>query len=390
VAEYGRRVFGRVAQEHGRVRDRLRGLGEANRLLTSLHAVAQSLPASLDIDEVLASTISELHDLVDFDLAVVLLQDGPTGAWSIAAARGARVSSAYLDGGIPPPVHVAASGTGVWLEPQLSPSGVDGIDARSRSGAYMPLVARGRLLGVVVLEADEPDRFGAAEADLLRGLAEPIALALDNAQLFGRLRSVGAREERTRIARDLHDRVAQSLVHIGFELDRAVDRAGDTPVSEDLRSLRTDVRGVVTDVREALYDLRTDVTESRGLATTLGEYLARVESRSGIAVDYHHDERCRPPLRRERELWGIAQAAIANAERHSGAHTLSVRWRCDHDAAEIVVSDDGRGFAHDDQRRSDAYGLLGMRERADAIGARLEVESRADQGCTVRCRLEGW
>ena len=217
---------------------------------------------------------------------------------------------------------------------------------------------------------------------------EPAALAIDNARWFARLRTVGAAEERTRIARELHDRIGQSLAYVAFELDRILKRSEGQTVHDDLEHLRADVRSVVGEVRETLYDMRTDVTETRGLVDALEGFLARVQDRAGIETSFRHQETVRLPVPQEREMWRIAQEAISNVERHARASRLSVQWRCDGSSALLVVSDDGQGFPIGKAGRLDSYGMLGMRERADAIGAVLEFESAQGRGTTVRCRLE--
>jgi signal transduction histidine kinase len=221
----------------------------------------------------------------------------------------------------------------------------------------------------------------------MTGVAEQAALAIDNAQWFSRLRILGAEEERVRIARDLHDRVAQSLAYLAFELDRISSLSLVAPVTVELEALRHDVRVVVTEVRDTLYDLRTDVSESQDMMETLSTFLERVRSRSGLAVSLAQHGHSRLPLPIEREFWRIAQEAATNVERHARATTLDVVWHTGTDYAEIGVTDDGRGFPVGDSTRFGSYGLLGMRERADAIGATLEIESTPGKGTSVRCRL---
>ncbi|MBV9412027.1 MAG: sensor histidine kinase, partial [Acidimicrobiia bacterium] len=230
--------------------------------------------------------------------------------------------------------------------------------------------------------------LGAREARLVEGLMEPAALAIDNARWFARLRTVGAAEERTRIARELHDRIGQSLAYVAFELDRILKRAEGQTVHDDLERLRADVRSVVGEVRETLYDMRTDVTETRGLVDALEGFLSRVRDRAGVETSFRHQESARLPVPQEREMWRIAQEAITNVERHARATHLNVQWRCDGNSALLVVTDDGLGFPVGRAGRVDSYGMLGMRERADAIGAVLEFESEQGRGTTVRCRLE--
>jgi signal transduction histidine kinase len=264
-----------------------------------------------------------------------------------------------------------------------------GISAMGRSGMYAPIRARSTLLGVVAVEHGHPAEFTHRDAELLEGVVAPAALAIDNARWFARLRTVGADEERTRIARDLHDRIGQSLAYLAFELDRLARRARTDPVHEELGALREDVRRVVSEVRETLYDLRTDVSEGYGLVEVLEQFLPRVGERSSVEITFDHTGAGRLPLPQERELWRIAQEAVTNVEKHASASHIHVRWWCEDGAALLVVSDDGRGLPERGATRIDAYGMLGMRERADAIGAHLEVESAPGNGTTVRCRLEG-
>ena len=113
----------------------------------------------------------------------------------------------------------------------------------------------------------------------------------------------------------------------------------------------------------------------------------RVRERSGLQVTFEHRSDVRLPLPQERELWRIAQEAIANVERHAAATRLDLRWWCDGTAAVLEVTDDGKGFPVGAAARIDAYGMLGMRERADSIGAQLVVTSEPGRGTTIRCAL---
>jgi signal transduction histidine kinase len=224
--------------------------------------------------------------------------------------------------------------------------------------------------------------------ELLKGFVEPVALAIDNARWFSRLRTVGADEERTRIARDLHDRIGQSLAYMAFELDRIVTAQGEgTDIGPALDQLRSDVRGVIREVRDTLYDLRTDVTDTQGMADTLETYAARVRDRSDLHIELHCDRNARLPLLQEREMWRIAQEALTNIERHSAATRARVLWRCNGEAAALEITDDGKGFPIGKAGRLDSYGLMGMRERASSIGATLEVVSEEGKGTRVRCSL---
>ena len=208
-------------------------------------------------------------------------------------------------------------------------AGGPGLSPRSGSGIYAPLRARSRLVGLLAVERRVAGSLDQHDLALMDGVAEQAALAVDNARWFSRLRRVGADEERNRIARDLHDRVGQSLAYLAFELDRVAGRAakGDAHdnVTPDLERLRDDMRQVVSEVRETLYDLRTGVSDEHRLVDTLEGFLDRVRQRRGIEVTFNHDNvRATLPLPLEREFWRIAQEAVTNAERHSGPTRIDV------------------------------------------------------------------
>jgi signal transduction histidine kinase len=387
IAGYARRVTGEADRAHSLALDRLGRLADANTLLYSLHRVAQSLPASLDLEDVLDTTMGRLRDLFAFDGAAVFLLDETDESWVVSRWDGPRPASAYRTAELPRPVRAALAGGQPVMVGELLLEG-GGFSAEMVSGLYAVLPARQATVGVIALEHRARDHFGPRDLELLNGFVEPAALAIDNARWFARLRTVGADEERTRIARDLHDRIGQSLAYLAFELDRIVKAdAQGKEVTVQLERLRQDVRGVIGEVRDTLYDLRTDVTDAKDVGTILGEFLDRVGARSGLQTQLEVRATGRLPLLQERELWRIAQEAVTNVERHARASRVTISWRCDGANAVLLVVDDGVGFPRDRAGRLDSYGIVGMRERAASIGATLDITGTPDVGTTVRCEV---
>lgn len=356
VAGYARRIF--VAVEEQSVLAR-----QANELLSQLHLVAQTLPASLDLDETVAATMAQLRQRVPAESYTIMLRENESGdRWTVASSIGTRAPSSFGPADLPAGAAAVAAGAAAQT---------------AGSGLYAPLDARGKRIGIIAVEG------AAGGIEAVEEVATAAALAIDNARWFSRLRTVGADEERTRIARDLHDRVGQSLAFVAFELDRIGRQVAGQPVEAELRQLRENVGHVVTEVRDTLYDLRTDVSEREPLGTILAEYAERVSTRTGIDVRCEAAATGRLPLPQERELWRIAQEAITNASRHAEAHHIDVRWESNGEQGRLEVADDGRGLP-DSVDRDGAYGLVGMRERAAAIGARLDIESTPGAGTRVR------
>jgi signal transduction histidine kinase len=386
IAGYARRILGESELERTRNLSRIGQLADANALLFSLHRVAQSLPASLDTDEVLDATMGRLRDLFDFEAAALLLLDDTDGSWLVARRDRVRAPGRLTTEELPRPLQRAVALRTLVTEANLLAAGGPGLSPSLTSGLYTVLVARGAVIGLVSIEHSAPDHFTERDIELLDGFAEPAALAIDNARWFGRLRTVGAEEERSRIARDLHDRIGQSLAYLAFELDRLVkmrDKGDD--IGEPLRQLRGDVRSVITEVRDTLYDLRTDVSETQSFLDTLELFVSRVGQRTDMDISVRADDRGRLPIPQERELFRIAQEALVNVERHAKAKHVTIVWRCDGRSAELFVIDDGVGFTIGRSGRLDSYGIKGMRERATAIGGKLDVDSTPGQGTRIRC-----
>jgi signal transduction histidine kinase len=388
IAGYTRRISGEADRQRTLALDRLTRLSDANALLFSLHRVAQSLPASLDMNEVLDTTMARLRGLLDFSAVAILIFDDTDANWQVLRREGLSLPARLGPTELPPTLKRALTKNQMIEVPDLVSAGAAGLSNSAGCGLYTVLAARGSVIGLLALEHKIPNHFSRRDVEMLNGFVEPVALAIDNARWFSRLRTVGADEERTRIARDLHDRIGQSLAYLAFELDRIVarDAKGDD-VNGALMQLRNDIRGVIREVRDTLYDLRTDVSEGSDISETLEAFADRLRERSTLQIDLFCDRGPRLPILQEREMWRIAQEALVNVERHANARRIQVRWRCDGRSAALEVVDDGDGFPPGKAGRLDSYGMIGMRERASSIGATLDIMSAPGKGTAVRCML---
>lgn len=386
IAGYARRATGEAVRQHTVALGRLDSMIDANRLLHSLHEVAQTLPASLDLEEVIVSGSDRLTALFDPDGFALLVLDDSDGSWTVARRDGAPIEPVWWTAALPPDLRRTLEQPGsVIAAPDRAGASVF---LGSGSALYAPLWARDQPIGLIVIETRRRDAFDARDQAVLDGFTGSLALAIDNARWFGRLRTIGADEERTRLARDLHDRIGQSIAFLAFELDRIakLDERGE-PLTDDLDSLRHDVRLVVGEMRETLYDLRTDLSESEDPIGILERFMERVAARSGIRTSVRAEVEERLPPLRERELWRIAQEAVTNAERHAQASKITIRWRTDRNGALVEIADDGIGFDTSGASRVDSYGIRGMRERASAIGAVLDIRTGSSGGTIVRCTV---
>ncbi|MBK5289218.1 MAG: GAF domain-containing protein, partial [Acidimicrobiia bacterium] len=282
VGGYTRQLWLEAEERERESADEVSRMALANDLFHALHDVVRTLPDSLDLAEVVASARDTLREVFEPDVLVVLLADETSDAWRTQLAEGAVVDEHLETADLPSRVREALARPGVVkVESTTSQAELWNREFAS-SGMIVGLRTPDRVVGVVSVEHRAPERISSADAELFSRIASSLALAVDNARWFGRLRTLGAEAERARIARDLHDRTAQSLAYIGFELDRLSNRYSDPALPE----LHRTVRQVVVELRETLYQLRTTVTEEEGLVPLAEPYLRRWSDRTGVAVTF--------------------------------------------------------------------------------------------------------
>jgi signal transduction histidine kinase len=242
-------------------------------------------------------------------------------------------------------------------------------DARHRTA--LPLRVGTRMIGVVFSSSSEPP--GVELVDALMHEVDAHSLRLDTALVFDEIRTMATADERQRLAREIHDGIAQEVASFGYVIDHMASTTADPDVSQGLRDLRGELSRVVADLRLSIFDLRSDVSPTNGLGSALSDYVRQVGAKSDLTVHLTLDEastRLAPSV--EAELLRIAQEAITNARKHASARHLWVDCWTSPPQAKLVIRDDGRGIQG---RRDDSYGISIMRERAQRIDATLDIRS---------------
>ncbi|HEY3834630.1 MAG TPA: sensor histidine kinase [Acidimicrobiia bacterium] len=386
LGAFTRRLVREIGAQRTEVLEELSRLEEANGLLVALHGLTQTMPATLDLDEVMMSVRNRLDSSFSHSALCVLVRNAATGHWQPEIAEGARIAGALRDEELPAPLRTSIEDRHVVRVDDYLRESFQGVSSFARSGMYGALWARGQVVGLIAVEHNEPRQYTVAEAQRLNALRESVALQLDNALWFGRLKTLGAETERARIARDLHDRIAQSLAYVGFELERHA--VGGKPAGPDvLTELREVIHGVVIELRDTLYDLRARVTDDEPFEDVARRYLERFEDRYDIDVDFRSRSDHRLPVSVEQELWRILQEGLQNVARHADAGRVEIDFSVHSKSASLEVRDDGCGFVPLGVP-GDRFGLMGMRERADAIGAQLRIDSRLGHGTVIRVEME--
>jgi signal transduction histidine kinase len=244
------------------------------------------------------------------------------------------------------------------------------------------------------MAARDPEALsGPAERRLLEGIGEQVAIAIENARLHERVLDTAVLEERERIARELHDGLAQVLGYINTQtlaIRTLLDSGQFEAAGESLASMEEASRHVNDDVRVAILGLRTGPRE--GLVTNLRAYLREYGLMGGAALRLEaapQAELLRLPTSTELQLVRIVQEALSNVRKHAGATRATVSLDATTAELTVEIADDGRGFAHDRPVRTGwpHFGLQTMRERAGAIGGEFDVISSPGRGTSVLVRV---
>ena len=314
-------------------------------------------------------------------------------------ANGLVFEAILPHGSVPPPEFIAGDRvklTGICelttTHPMPRPEWVDGFRIRLAEVSAITLLHRapwwttGRLfvaLGVMTGLAV----FGTLGTLFFRRVVRKQAGIIGE-----KLGEEAVSEERDRMARDLHDTLEQQLAGVALQLDGLdkVAKVDPAQISSRLGLARRMLRHTRVEARRSVWDLRSRVLEIQGLGTALRSMVAGASSEDGPTVALEISELTRMlPAGSDFHLLRIAQEALANTIKHAAAREVIIALHESPDAVVLSIRDDGRGFvpAPPDAPISSHFGLLGMRERVEKIGASLDIQSSPGHGCTVTVTL---
>src|SRR5215213_214737 len=349
--------------------------------------VGQRIAAQLDPDELFTTTVAELHGRLGYDHASLFLLDTEEPTWLVKRAS----ASHWVGNPVGYRISIERGIMGAAAR-QRRPELVNDITTDSRYVAVpgadelraelaMPILLGDRLLGI--LDVAGVARLGQEDVTALQIIGDQLAVAIENARLAERGQQLAVLDERRRLARELHDSVSQSLFSMSllaqvlpdlWEIDRAEARAG-------LQQIRDLTRGALAEMRALVFELRPAALGDQGLAHALREQAASLGGRIGIPVDVDVARDPALPGPVEQAFFRIAQEALANAARHAQAQRVLVTLNGTA-PVRLAIADDGQGFLIE-KIGEGRFGLISMRERAAAVGARLRVQSELGQGTEI-------
>lgn len=254
-----------------------------------------------------------------------------------------------------------------------------------QSWMWVPLVVKSRILGVIYAAHTARNYFSPNHADLAMIIANQVAVALVNSELHERARVLAALEERQRLAQNLHDAVNQSLFSAGLiaeVLPRLWDR-NPVEARRSLEDLRRLTRGAQAEMRALLAELRPSTLTDNELGDMLRLLGYAFTGRTNIPVSVSVSGEGSLPAETQVALYRISQEALNNVAKHAKATQVDITVRHVHRGLEIHIRDNGCGFTASDLSRSGHYGLEMIRERAEAVGAVLLINSQPGVGTNI-------
>lgn len=380
---------------------------QAHQVADILRAANLALSERLDLDSILETLLDHVDQLVAYDTANVMLRDG--NYLTMHALRGYdkwaepdAAQKVVFDIRAVPHLHnLVTQQRGIIIPDTTTHPGWQprqGI-VHVRSWLGVPLVARGKVIGLFSLDKAEPDAFSQSDLHLVETLAAQATIAIENARLFEQVRAGQERlrqltkqvvsaqeEERQRVSRELHDEAGQALTALKISLD--LTRSSLPPELEVTRSNIGEAMALTDEtmdrIRLLAQNLRPPALDTLGLSVTLEGLCHDFAQRTKLSISYRGSELPPLPDAVNISLYRFVQEALTNVAKHARADRVSVVLAQEKGQVSVTVSDNGQGFQVEEQAtetlHTSGIGLVGMRERFELLGGRLEIESRPGEG----------
>ena len=379
-------------------------VAERTQELATLNAIAAQVSSSLNLNEVMADALERIMELTGMEHGIAYRVEGGEGS---AAKSGKDAQEPYLRvmafRGLPPsfadlgerlPLRQSAAGVAgqrgepvIWtlaelptdsaLKERLVALGVEQIIA-------IPLMVKGRLVGSLNLSTNQSRTYPLEQVALLKTIGQQIGVAVENARLYERAEQTAITAERGRLARELHDAVTQTLFSANLIADviPRIWKRNPEEGMQNLEELRQLTRGALAEMRTLLLEMRPESLERADLKSLLTQLADAFIGRVRVPVSLELQGDCALTQDVKLVFYRVAQEALNNIAKHSGARQVDLHLECQPDQLKMAIQDDGLGFDAG-AIPPEHLGIAIMRERAVSIGADLKIDSQLGQGTTV-------
>jgi nitrate/nitrite-specific signal transduction histidine kinase len=372
--------------------------------LAILNAIAVQVSSSLNLSEIMSDALDRIMDLTGMEYGIAYrVESGDEEAANsgkdteqaylrVMAYRG--MPSTYADLGEKLPLKHSAAGMAgyrgepvIWTLEELPTDGAVKerlVTLGVEQVIAIPLMAKGRLVGSLNLSTNQSRTYPPEQITLLKTIGQQIGVAVENAYLYEQAEQTAIAAERGRLARELHDAVTQTLFSanlIADVLPRIWKRDPEEGM-KNLEELRQLTRGALAEMRTLLLEMRPESLERSSIKSLLTQLSDAFVGRVRVPVSLDIQGDCEPAHEVKLVFYRVAQEALNNIAKHSGARQVEVHLDCKPGQLKLTIKDDGLGF-DPSTITPEHLGIAIMRERANSIGASFRITSQAGQGTTV-------
>jgi nitrate/nitrite-specific signal transduction histidine kinase len=370
-------------------------VADRTRELAILNSIISVASRSLDIEEILENALNQTVEQMGFDAGVAFrFEPHPTPPLLMAHQDFEPAIAVDLVNGY----TIAGRGVPAVYPEEVTTFGVEDFqDGKLRDQlsqldfrwlVYIPLSTKGRKLGFFILGRHALGQLSPEELSLLSSIGKQVGVAMENARLYERAELVATTAERSRLARELHDAVTQTLFSANLTADviPRIWRRDPEEGLQNLEELRQLTRGALAEMRTLLLEMRPEALERSDIKSLLTQLADAFIGRVRVPVSLAIQGDCELTHEVKIVFYRVAQEALNNIAKHSGAQHVELVLACQPGRTTLLIRDDGLGF-EPDAIQPGHMGISIMRERASSIGACLTVQSQVDQGTTVEL---GW
>lgn len=379
-----------------------RRVEERTRELSTVLRASHNITTMLELEPLLGLILDQLREVVEYRLASISSLEGETLV--LLEQRGGDTPMVnerenlsdhpntlkMLQAGKPvivPDLHADTYLAG-RVRGNIVKRGKEALYADSNSWMSIPLIAREKPVGVLVLAHEEVNYYTPARAELAMAFANYAAIAVTNAQLYEQARYLAALEERQKLARELHDSVSQALygIVLGARTARTLLDRDPPQAAQPLDYILQLSEAGLAEMRALIFELRPESLQTEGLVAALGRLVNALGARYRLEVRLEAGNEPDVSMEVKESLYRITQEAMNNIAKHARAQHVNIQLKVESDALMLEISDDGAGFDAS-QQFPGHLGMHTMRERAEKVGGIFIIESTPGTGTKIQVTI---
>ncbi len=369
--------------------------------LRTINEISRKISSIIDLDELLPYVVNILRETFGYyNVNIFLLQ--PDSADVILKALCISGYQAVIPSAVP--LEIGPDSLVGWVAKTGEPMMVNDVsrepmyrvveelrDTRSELAAAVKM--GDKVLGVLDIESDQVDAFNEFDLFTAQTLADQLAVAIDNARLYEETGKMAVVEERNRMAREIHDTLAQGFAGIILQLEAAEQASGehaiDDPVYRHINRAKSLARENLNEARRSVWNLRTQSVEEVNLPEALNQEIMKFNKSSDIRAHYTVEgEKRELPGEISTGMLRICQESLANIRKHSQATEVNITLSFERGLVKVTVQDNGKGFnpvvlGRKREGKSSGFGLISMQERTRNLGGTFEIQSEEGQGTLI-------